>query len=388
MVRFTVPNVDAMITAFPEEPMAIAGRPTYEELTKLRSAMYANASSVDSEAGGGSHGHLGMLMEPTVYANVHATAWEDPTPPGALPDPTSRTAAQISADERQHEKHTYAYNVFCNLNKALKKQLVSAIDPLYLASQRDQHSGFARKSAKELLLFLFKNYGEISKQQLQENGITMNTPWNPAEPVEILIKQIDDAVQFATDGKVPYSDLQIVQTAYSLVFGTGMYFDDLKAWDARDGSTAGQETTWVAFKTFITDAHQRLCRQQDTAQKAGFHEANNLRGMTAEDFANMLSEAARAPLGEIHNTMTSENKTMMAALTKALNRIDALEAASKKSGTKTKKDNGGYCWSHGFLVAHKHDGFTCKNPLPGHVKEATRADTMGGSQRGKESIGL
>ena len=49
----------------------------------------------------------------------------------------------------------------------------------------------------------------------------------------------------------------------------------------------------------------------------------------------------------------------------------------------TYRDNGNYCWTHGYRVGNKHNSETCKNPAPGHKKEATRANTMGGSERGK-----
>jgi hypothetical protein len=43
-----------------------------------------------------------------------------------------------------------------------------------------------------------------------------------------------------------------------------------------------------------------------------------------------------------------------------------------------------YCWTHGFKVGSTHTSLTCKMPKPGHKKEATRVDTMGGSQSNRE----
>jgi hypothetical protein len=36
-----------------------------------------------------------------------------------------------------------------------------------------------------------------------------------------------------------------------------------------------------------------------------------------------------------------------------------------------------------YKVGNKHNSMTCRNPAPGHCKEATRANTMGGSQANK-----
>jgi hypothetical protein len=43
-----------------------------------------------------------------------------------------------------------------------------------------------------------------------------------------------------------------------------------------------------------------------------------------------------------------------------------------------------YCWAHGYKVGSTHTSLTCKLPKPGHNKEATRADNMGGSQANRE----
>ena len=51
-----------------------------------------------------------------------------------------------------------------------------------------------------------------------------------------------------------------------------------------------------------------------------------------------------------------------------------------------KKDNGNYCWTHGFVVGKDHTSETCTHRAPGHKKEATRENTMGGSTAGKAEI--
>jgi hypothetical protein len=45
--------------------------------------------------------------------------------------------------------------------------------------------------------------------------------------------------------------------------------------------------------------------------------------------------------------------------------------------------NENYCWTHGWDCAPSHKSQTCTCPGPGHQNEATRANTMGGSERNK-----
>jgi hypothetical protein len=43
-----------------------------------------------------------------------------------------------------------------------------------------------------------------------------------------------------------------------------------------------------------------------------------------------------------------------------------------------------YCWTHGYKVANTHTSLSCNFLKPGHKREATRADNMGGSQANKK----
>jgi predicted RNase H-like nuclease (RuvC/YqgF family) len=47
-------------------------------------------------------------------------------------------------------------------------------------------------------------------------------------------------------------------------------------------------------------------------------------------------------------------------------------------------NNDSYCWSHGYQVAKSHTSATCNMRKTGHQENATRIDTMGGVQWGKE----
>jgi hypothetical protein len=42
-----------------------------------------------------------------------------------------------------------------------------------------------------------------------------------------------------------------------------------------------------------------------------------------------------------------------------------------------------YCWSHGYRVVCGHNSKDWKGKLLGHQDEATRTNTMGGSEKGK-----
>ena len=94
------------------------------------------------------------------------------------------------------------------------------------------------------------------------------------------------------------------------------------------------------------------------------------------------------------DTLTSTVAKLTADLKTKEMEIKKLKSAKPKPGRPNdnqdtgrspyvKRNMGSYCWSHGFLVYKTHCSANCKYPNEGHLKEATRADTMGGNQEGK-----
>ena len=53
----------------------------------------------------------------------------------------------------------------------------------------------------------------------------LTAPWDPTTTVKNLINQVKDTLKLADTGNQPFSPNQVVNTAYTLVFNTGLYFD-------------------------------------------------------------------------------------------------------------------------------------------------------------------
>jgi hypothetical protein len=112
---------------------------------------------------------------------------------------------------------------------------------------------------------------------------------------------------------------------------------------------------------------------------------------------------AEATIGALSNlaTATAADRGVVAALTQAnarlakqlednSNELRELKVLIKKESTEKRDQRSlnpspiNYCWTHGYKVGSTHTSLTCKLPKPGHKKEATRADNMGGSQANRE----
>jgi hypothetical protein len=112
---------------------------------------------------------------------------------------------------------------------------------------------------------------------------------------------------------------------------------------------------------------------------------------------------SEATIGALSNlaTATAADRGVVAALTQTnarlvkqlednsneLREIKALikkERTEKRSQRSFNPSSSNYCWTHGYKVGNTHTSLTCKLLRPGHKKEATQADNMGGSQANKE----
>jgi hypothetical protein len=80
----TASTPDELIAGFPHSSLPkVTGEPTFEDLKVIRRLLNTNAMSVSSYVGGGSHGHLGIIMTNEEYFSISANVFPLPDNPGA-----------------------------------------------------------------------------------------------------------------------------------------------------------------------------------------------------------------------------------------------------------------------------------------------------------------
>jgi hypothetical protein len=250
MVSVTALSPDRMIEGFPVTRLQkIEGCPDYFKLKPLRTELKENAASINTLRGGGQNGHLGSILSAISYARESPTTYVAPVNPGIQPDyPDNQTQYQIAEHGRIHEERLRKWYEYECLQKALKKQIVSAIDAPFLRAIR-VGTGLNNVSVLTILERLFNTYGRLSEQQMIANDAEFRKEWDPDSSFELIIAQIDDCAEMAETAGIPYSPAQILATAYTIVQKTGMFTNDLKEWKR----LAAAERTWPTFKTFMVE---------------------------------------------------------------------------------------------------------------------------------------
>jgi hypothetical protein len=319
--------------------------------------------------------------------------WETPNAPGRAPATTDGTAAQISAARHVWEEDVQTYQTYTSVQQALKKQIISVFEPMYLDILNDNMVGYANISERDMLDHLFETYGNITAFDLEINFEHMRRAWDPHQPVETLFKQIQDCADYSEAGGVPIGHSQQINFGYEKIFATGHFMSACRRWNKKPAT----EKTWTHFKSHFAAAHRHHKQMQgESAATAGYHSANA--AMTQNE-----DQMAEATIGALANlaTATASDRGVVAALTQANYRlVKQLEETSselrelkaflnqerrdKRGPRSFNPSSSNDCWTHGYKVGKTHTSLTCDTPKPGHKAEATRADNMGGNQANKE----
>jgi hypothetical protein len=258
-------------------------------------------------------GHLGIITSDASYSMIAPATADEPTiwittqAPGRAPAATDGTAAQISTAHHNWEEDVQTYRTCTSVQQALKKQITSVFEPMYLDTLNDTMVGYVNISSRDMLDHLFETYGNITAVDLEINFEHMRRAWDPQQPVETLFKQITDCTDYSEAGGVLIGHPQHINVGYAKIFATGHFMSPCCRWNEK--LTA--EKTWAQFKSHFAAAHRQHKQMQgESAATAGYHSANTAVTQTED-------QMAEATIGALENlaTATAADRGVVAALT-------------------------------------------------------------------------
>ena len=334
----TAPSVESIRESFPFPTIPTqTGQPTYATIRAVHMKLKSNAASIPSTLGGGNHGLLGLVLTDPVYHLSTGHHFVLPNNPGAVPTiPAGSTAAATGELVRQHAVELRQYLECQCTDQAIKQQILNAFDEMYTRGLRHPHTGYQNVTAIRLLTHLYATYGTISSWDLEQNDAEMKQPYDPTQPIETLFDQIETAQEFATAANTPYPVATIINTAYLLLFKTGLYKDACKEWNRRAPITK----TWDNFKTDFSTANQELRELQALTQAANFetpnHHMNNvmdqyhaetLDSLRVMHEATMTDRDTVANLARANSTLTQDVAELKRNVLSMIQKFDALQTS-------------------------------------------------------------
>ena len=73
------------------------------------------------------------------------------------------------------------FRKYTDVDGALKNQIITAVEPVFLSLLVDQLTGFGQVSAPTMIQHLVSSYRTIEKIDLEENAVKLMGPYDPAE---------------------------------------------------------------------------------------------------------------------------------------------------------------------------------------------------------------
>ena len=127
---------------------------------------------------------------------------------------------------------------------------------------------------RDIVTYLFTEYEQVENQYLVGNRSNLSEPWDADRPFQELVQRVQEIQEFANDGGRAIADEDIVDTIYTLVYNTGLFYDDCDKWDKNQR----YEKTWANFLAHFQAAQRKYKRKQKSSTRAGgYHGANNIK---------------------------------------------------------------------------------------------------------------
>ena len=368
----------------------IHGEPTYEGLKILVNEIKSNAQAVNCPMGGGLHGYLGLVLSPRQYATVSNVPFERPMAPGPLVIPPVTLPNVAIALQSQHTEHMRLFQECNGVEKALKQQLVEAIDGNFLIALRNRSTNAISAPLHDVITFLFVSYGKVTSTMLDdaESKVKQMT-YDPRQPVDIVYNEIEDLHDFSHAANAIYTQQQLMNMAYNIFLKTGVFKSAIREWKRKPMA----QKTWVSLKTHFRQAQQELKETNGlTVDQTSFDHANLVQqvveGVQAalrpteeeneladeymENVANMTTNQQ-----ELLPTLIQQMQQMQSIITTMQEQLNKQPTQPRNDRRMTQRKNTSkYCWSHG---ACSHESKNCNQKKDGHQDDATFTNKKGGS---------
>ena len=412
-------NVDYATSYFKyKTPTPIQGAPTNKTLKRLKQELRANASSVESDLGGGDHGFLGLVLTDVEYTTVSNTAFTAPTYPTALAIPTGTDQVTALNMREQHKEERRAYYECKNVEKALQRHIQDAIEDKYLESLIDEDTQLIQDDIPDVLEYLFDTYGKIPSKEVKQKELEIRSmSFNPADPMILLFNPLEKLKKMAEAAQIAYTEQQILDMGLTVIRNTRDFEKALGDWE----SLTTPNKTWDRFKKHFKDAQKQLkAIRGPTMQQAGYHHANHLAQQLRSDIQQRDNDLLTVLQNAIECNSTASPPmspppsiahTDISTVTEAQQQVNAVRTdpvqleilkilqqmqqnmatpqttndsrTTNRTPRKTpdnttfrRRNTNKYCWTHGGCG---HDSTTCRAKAPGHQETATFKNRMGGS---------
>jgi hypothetical protein len=175
-IKMKYSTVEDVMASFPHPILrTVECEPDYQTIHATRKFLQANSRAIYTHLGSGTLGHLSLIISDAYYAVIAPPTaeappfWVTPNAPGRAPATTDGTAARISTARQLLEEDVQTYRTYTSVQQALKKKMISVLEPIYLYILNENMVGYANISSRDMLYHLFDTYCQIIAVDLEIN---------------------------------------------------------------------------------------------------------------------------------------------------------------------------------------------------------------------------
>ena len=138
------------------------------------------------------------------------------------------SAQEQALRNEKFQQNQALFRKYTAVDRALKKHIVTAEEPVFLSPLVDHITGFGQVSALTMMNNLFSNYRVIDRIDLEENTVKIMGPYDPAEPLVRLIEHSEKGREFAGAGDQIISNAMMMSKLITLLAPMLIFNDDIR----------------------------------------------------------------------------------------------------------------------------------------------------------------
>ena len=121
-----------------------------------------------------------------------------------------------------------------SVDTGIKRQLIEAVSPDYLAAKKDRLLGYTKVTSLDLLNHLVKTYGGYNRDDRKKNEELIMKSWDSStEAFEIYLTKVNNCRAYAEAAGDAISDKRTVDLIISNFEKTADYPDYVKDWNKK-----------------------------------------------------------------------------------------------------------------------------------------------------------
>ena len=234
----------------------IHGQPTSHDLTNLEKEIISILANIPTMLGGGNHGHIGVIMNPTDYNTMTGgTDFVNPVNPGIYPANLELNAAAgtRARAEAEHRELINQFETFEGVRLGTKDLILEAVDNEYLNEIEHDTLGFLNQTPRQMLQHLLTRGGSLDFADTKELLAERDGEWNVSENPQVYFNRVEKAIKGLTRNGIRSDPNERRDIALFHLKATGEFDPAVREWEAKPAA----DKTWANIKTFYRG---RVCK--------------------------------------------------------------------------------------------------------------------------------